>query len=114
MMMGDNVKSAGKPVKFSAKITGANIVPDGEYTVQVIKNGNPFSTIKTTGKMPVVEFTDTPVTVGRTYYRIVVEGPPTDYPQVPGSMKRSGNMVGCQTRYASISSPAFNRYAFIF
>lgn len=94
MMMGDNVKSTGKPVKFSVKITGTSVVPDGEYTVQVIKDGNPFSTIKTTGKVPVVEFTDTPATIGRTYYRIVVEGPATDYPQVPGSMKLSENMVG--------------------
>lgn len=107
MMMGDNVKSTGKPVKFSVKITGTSVVPDGEYTVKVIKNGNPFSTIKTTGKAPVVEFTDTPVTIGRTYYRIVVEGPPTDYPQVPGSMKLSENMVGLSNPIYFNFDPSF-------
>jgi hypothetical protein len=41
-----------------------------------------------------VEFTDTPAMLGRTYDRVEVEGPPTDYPQVPRSMALSGNMVG--------------------
>jgi hypothetical protein len=27
------------------------------------------------------------------YYRLIVEGPQSDYPQVPGSMKVSGNMI---------------------
>ena len=41
-----------------------------------------------------VEFTDTPKVLGRTYYRVEVEGPPTAYPQVPGSTALSGTMVG--------------------
>jgi hypothetical protein len=41
-----------------------------------------------------VEFDDTPATNGRTYYRVQVEGTPTAYPEVPGSMALSGNMVG--------------------
>ena len=93
MMMGDNVKATGKPVKFRVQLSG-NTVPDGEYTISIVKNGDPFSTLKTTGKTPIVEFTDTPATIGRTYYRVTVEGPPTAYPQVPGSMALSGNMVG--------------------
>lgn len=71
------------------------------------KNANPFSTIKTTGKVPVIEFTDTPVTIGRTYYRIVVEGPATDYPQVPGSMKLSENMVGLSNPIYFNFDPSF-------
>ena len=93
MMMGDNIKATGKPVKFRVQLTG-NTVPEGTYTVSVVKNGNPFGTFKATGKTPVIEFTDAPAALGRTYYRVVVEGPPTAYPQVPESMTLSGNMVG--------------------
>jgi hypothetical protein len=93
MMMGDNAKSTGKPVKFRVQLTG-NTVPEGDYTVSVVKNGNPFGTFKTNGKTAAIEFTDTPATQGRTYYRVVVEGPPTPYPQVPESMALSGKMVG--------------------
>lgn len=93
MMMGDNVKASGKPVKFRVQLSG-KIVPDATYTVKVVKDGNPFNTYTMPGKTPVVEFTDTPAAKGRTYYRVTVEGPPTDYPQVPESMALSGNMVG--------------------
>jgi hypothetical protein len=93
MMMGDNAKSTGKPVKFRVQLTG-NTVPEGDYMVSVVKNGNPFGTFKTNGKTAAIEFTDTPATQGRTYYRVVVEGPPTPYPQVPESMALSGKMVG--------------------
>ncbi|WP_299582935.1 CehA/McbA family metallohydrolase [Mucilaginibacter sp.] len=93
MMMGDNARATGKPVKFRVQLTG-NTVPEGTYTVSIVKNGNAFGTFKATGKAPTIEFTDTPATPGRTYYRVVVEGPPTAYPQVPESMALSGNMVG--------------------
>ncbi|MDN3551501.1 CehA/McbA family metallohydrolase [Mucilaginibacter aquaedulcis] len=93
MMMGDNIKATGKPVKFRVQITG-NTVADATYTVNVVKDGNPFGTFKATGKAPTVEFTDTPATIGRSYYRVTVEGPPTAYPQVPESAALSGNMVG--------------------
>jgi hypothetical protein len=93
MMMGDNVKATGKPVKFRVQLTG-NTVAGTPYTVNVIKNGNPFQTFQATGKIPMIEFTDTPATIGRTYYRVEVQGPPTAYPEVPKSMELSGNMVG--------------------
>lgn len=93
MMMGDNTRSTGKPVKFRVQLTG-NTVPGASYTVNVVKNGDPFGVFQATGKTPTAEFTDTPETLGRTYYRVTVEGPPTPYPQVPGSMALSGNMVG--------------------
>lgn len=93
MMMGDNAKPTGKAVKFRVQLTG-NTVPGESYTVKVVKNGGEFGTFQATGKKPVVEFTDTPETTGRSFYRIVVEGPPTAYPQVPESMKLSENMVG--------------------
>lgn len=93
MMMGDNAKSTGKPVKFLVKLTG-NTVSGETYTVSVVKNGNEFDTFQMTGSTAMVAFTDTPLASGRTYYRIVVEGPPTSYPQVPKSTELSGNMVG--------------------
>jgi len=93
MMMGDNVKSTGKPVKFRIQLTG-NTVPDSTYTVSVMKSGSKFGTFQAKGKTPIVEFTDTPATLGRTYYRVVVEGPATAYPQVPEAMRLNGNMVG--------------------
>nr|WP_091691539.1 hypothetical protein [Algoriphagus locisalis] len=36
----------------------------------------------------------TPEEIGRTYYRIVVEGTPTPFPEVPNSMGIGKNMVG--------------------
>jgi hypothetical protein len=93
MMMGDNVKASGKPVLFRVKLTGKT-VPDATYTVRVIKNGDPYKTLTTNGKTAVAEFTDTPVQIGRTYYRVEVEGPVTDYPEVPKSMALSQPMVG--------------------
>jgi hypothetical protein len=93
MMMGDNVRSTGKPVRFRVQLSGKT-VGDSTYTVNVIKNGDPFSTFRATGKAPLVEFTDTPAAIGRTYYRVEVQGPSTPYPQVPGSVALSGNMVG--------------------
>lgn len=99
MMMGDNVRPTGKAVKFRVQLTG-NTVSDASYTVKVVKNGSPFDTLQIAGKMPVVEFTDTPATSGRTYYRVMVEGPSTPYPEVPESAPLSGNMVG-------LSNPIF-------
>jgi hypothetical protein len=93
MMMGDNVKSTGKAVKFRIQLTG-NTVPEASYSISIVKNGNKFDSLHVTGKASVAEFTDTPATLGRTYYRVTVEGPATPYPQVPGSVILSGNMVG--------------------
>ncbi len=94
MMMGDNAKSTGKPVKFRVQLTG-NTVAGATYTVNVVKDGNKFGTFQATGgKTTMVEFTDTPQTLVRSYYRVTVEGPSTAYPQVPESMALSGNMVG--------------------
>ncbi len=93
MMMGDNALATGKPVRFRVQLTG-KVVEDGSYTVSVVKNGNKLNTLQLTGKTAMVEFTDTPTTDGRTYYRVVVEGPPTPYPQVPASMALSEKMVG--------------------
>jgi hypothetical protein len=93
MMMGDNANSNGKPVRFRVQLTG-NTVPGATYNVSVLKDGNPFTTLQASGKTPTAEFTDTPAILGRTYYRVEVPGPPTAYPQIPGSMALSGNMVG--------------------
>jgi hypothetical protein len=92
MMMGDNTKATGKPVKFRVQLTG-NTLPGGNYTINVVKNGSKFGTYQVTGKTPAVEFTDTPAITGRSYYRVTLEGPATNYPQVPQSMALSGSMV---------------------
>lgn len=93
MMMGDNTNSPDMPVMFRVQLEG-NTFQDSTYTVNVVKNGRRFNTYNISGKTPIVEFTDTPVSLGRTYYRVTVEGPVTPYPQVPGSMKLNENMVG--------------------
>ncbi len=94
MMMGDNTKPTGKAVTFRVQLTG-NTVAGAAYTIHIVKDGNPFNTLQATGgKTTMVEFTDTPNIVGRTYYRVEVEGPPTAYPQVPGSTALNGNRVG--------------------
>jgi hypothetical protein len=65
-----------------------------------VKDGNKFKDLQMSGKSPVAEFEDTPVQIGRTYYRVQVDGPSTPYPQVPKSMELSGTMVG-------LSNPLF-------
>ena len=92
MMMGDNAKSTGKPIKFRVELKG-NVKADSTYTINVIKDGRKFGSYKMPGNNPVVEFTDTPKLVERMYYRLIVEGPPTDYPQVPRSAAVSGHMI---------------------
>ncbi|QKJ29374.1 PHP domain-containing protein [Mucilaginibacter mali] len=92
MMMGDNAKSTGKPIKFRVELKG-NVKKDSTYTINVIKDGRKFGSYKMAGSNPVVEFTDTPRLVERMYYRLIVEGPATDYPQVPRSAAVTGNMV---------------------
>jgi hypothetical protein len=92
LMMGDNIKSTGKPVKFRVQLDG-KLTPDSTYTVNVIKDGRDFGKYKLTGKNPVIEFTDTPLLRERMYYRLTIEGPATNYPQVPGSMTNTGRMV---------------------
>src|SRR5580698_161540 len=51
MMMGDNTRPTGKPVKFQVQLTG-NTVAGASYTVNVVKDGNPFGTFQATGKVP--------------------------------------------------------------
>ncbi len=94
MMMGDNTKSTGEAVHFRVQLSGNTVVSGETYTVNVIKNGGAFQTFNMNGSKAVVEFTDTPTTSGRTYYRVTVEGPSTAYPGVPKAAEVSGNMVG--------------------
>lgn len=106
MMMGDNTKATSKPVKFRVQLTGV-IDPDALYTVNVVKNGNAFDTLQIKGTTPMVEFEDTPASLGRTYYRVVVEGKPADYPQVPQSMALTGNMVALSNPICFNFDPKF-------
>lgn len=92
MMMGDNIKSTGKPVKFMIQLNG-NALPDADYTITVIKNGKNLNAFHAKGNIPVVQFEDLPNAEGRTYYRVTVEGTNTPYPQVPKSMALSEKMV---------------------
>ncbi len=93
MMMGDNIKATGRSVKFRVQLSGS--LKDSIYTVNVVKNGNPFGTYKINGKSSSqVEFSDTPAAQGRSYYRVTVEGQQTAFPEVPGSAELSGNMIG--------------------
>ncbi|WP_372784446.1 CehA/McbA family metallohydrolase [Phenylobacterium sp.] len=93
MMMGDNARATGKPVTFHVQLSGKT-PPQAAYTVRVVKDGATFATLRMSGAKPAADFTDTPAPAGRTYYRVEVEGPPTPYPEVPGSMALSGNMLG--------------------
>jgi hypothetical protein len=95
MMMGDNAVSEGKPVKFTVKLTGKT-EPGATYTVKVVTNGqrSGLGPYEMKAENPVVEFTATPRAEGRTYYRIVVEGPVADYPEVPAAKSLAGEMLG--------------------
>lgn len=94
MMMGDSAASPGKPVTFRVQLVGRT-PPDATYTVNVVRNGGKFRSLKAIGQGDgaAVEFIDTPAATGRTYYLVQVEGPPTPYPEVPGAAARGGNMV---------------------
>jgi hypothetical protein len=94
LMMGDNAKPTGKPVTFRIQLSGKSVIPTTVYTVRVIKDGQPFAKFELNGAKAAVDFTDAPLQGVRTYYRVEVEGPSTPYPEVPGSMKLSGNMLG--------------------
>ncbi|WP_292943143.1 CehA/McbA family metallohydrolase [Mucilaginibacter sp. 44-25] len=106
MMMGDNAKASGKPVNFRVKLI-CDHFPEGEYTISIIKNGEKFGTYTVTGNAPVAEFTDTPAVTGRTYYRVMVEGPKTPYPQLPGWAAVSGQMVALANPICFNFDPSF-------
>ncbi|MGF1924784.1 MAG: CehA/McbA family metallohydrolase [Bacteroidia bacterium] len=99
MMMGDNAISTGRPVKFLVQLIG-NALPEETYIITVIKNGRKLNSYNVKGNLPAVEFSDAPEAENRSYYRIVVEGENTSYPQVPKSAGLSGNMV-------SLSNPIY-------
>lgn len=108
MMMGDSAASSGKPVTFRVQLVGTT-PPDTVYTVNVVKNGARFRSLKATGQGSgaTVEFADTPAATGRTYYLVQVEGPPSPYPEVPGAAARSGNMVGLSNPIYFNFDPSF-------
>jgi hypothetical protein len=107
MMMGDNTKASGKVVSFRVQLSG-NVVKGATYTVNVVKNGNPYTTLPIVANDTAsVNFIDTPALAGRTYYRVVVEGPPTAYPEVPQSTALSGKMVGLSNPICFNFNPDF-------
>ncbi len=93
MMMGDNAKAPTRPVKFTIKLAGTTL-PDSTYTIKIIKNGRNVETLAASGDQILLEFVDTPEENGRTYYRVVIEGTATPFPEVPNSMGISKNMLG--------------------
>ncbi|RDE05702.1 CehA/McbA family metallohydrolase [Sphingomonas aracearum] len=99
MMMGDNVKASGKPVRFEVRLVGGKLA-DATYIVRVIRNGEKFAEYPASGAGPVVRFADTPPAGERSYYRVEVEGPQTPYPQVPNAAGVAGKMV-------ALSNPVF-------
>ncbi|UYY75911.1 CehA/McbA family metallohydrolase [Sphingomonas sp. R1] len=97
MMMGDNAKAPAGPVRFTVRLSGKR--EEGAYQVRIIKNADVFATLDL-GADGSVGFTDTPDAMGRSYYRIEVEGPQTPYPGVDNFQKVAGPMV-------AISNPIF-------
>ena len=91
-MMGDNLRAPGGAVQFTVRLAGATL--PGPYTVRVTRDGAELGSYTATGQPPVARFSDAPATDARSYYRVLVEGPATPYPQVPASAALSGNMVG--------------------
>ena len=98
LMMGDNARADGRPVRFRVQLVGATV--PAPYTVTVTRDGAAFGSFRTSGAVPAVEFTDTPPSDARSYYRVEVTGSPTAYPEVPASAALSGDMVG-------LSSPIY-------
>ncbi|RYD86226.1 MAG: hypothetical protein EOP61_38060 [Sphingomonadales bacterium] len=103
--MGDNAAATGKPVAFRVQLS--NPTPGAIYTVSVVKDGSAFGTFQTTETSATAEFTDTPSSDGRTYYRVTVEGPSVPYPEAPDAQQRSGNMIGLSNPIYFNFDPAF-------
>ena len=99
MMMGDNARASGRPVRFEVRLIGGQR-PDAVYKVRVIRNGEPFGEYETKGASPVLNFEDTPPAGARSYYRVEVRGPQTPYLEVPNSMPLSQDMI-------ALSNPVF-------
>lgn len=90
LMMGDNARSRGEPVTFRIDLVGGNgLIP--LYTVVITKDGAEFDRFTTAARS--IEFSDTPSADARSYYRVEVQGLPTLYPQVPGSVLTSARMI---------------------
>jgi len=106
MMQGDNAKPTGKPVAFHVALVG-RMDRAAAYSVDVIKDGEKFTTVSLTGAHPEAVFTDTPITTARTYYRVEVHGPQTPYPEVPGSTKLSGDMIALSNAICFNFDPQF-------
>ncbi len=102
MMMGDNLRATGQPVRFTVRLVGRGAVPL-PYIVKVTKDGSEFGSFPTSGTTPTVEFVDTPAADARSYYRVEVTGAPAEYPEVPFSTVLSGSMIG-------LSSPLYFNY----
>jgi hypothetical protein len=63
--------------------------------------------MEASGKEIQVEFRDKPEEIGRTYYRIAVEGPASPFPEVPKSTSISKNMVGLSNPIYFNFDPSF-------
>jgi hypothetical protein len=68
-------------VTTQAKMGGGGI-KGAAYHIKVIKNGQDLGAYYTDPATGSASFKDTPAVQGRTYYRVVVEGPQTPYPQL--------------------------------
>lgn len=98
-MMGDNLNATGKPATFHIKLVGGSI-PWAQYQVQVIRNGEPFTSLTINADAPEGVFTDAPPASGRSYYRVEVQGPQSPFPAVPMAAGITGTMV-------ALSNPVF-------
>lgn len=90
LMMGDGAKATGTPVTFRLQLEGGQTALP-IYSVTVIKNGAEFGSYSMTGDS--LEFTDTPATDERSYYRVEVQGAPSPYLQAPLSPVLSTGML---------------------
>ncbi len=92
LMMGDNARADGAPVRFIIRLENLPALP-APYSATVIRNGVEFDTFFFTPGQAVVTFEDAPSASERTYYRVKVTGVPALFPEVPVSSLLSVNMV---------------------
>lgn len=104
-LMGDNVQATGAVVNFRVQLAGG--LANAPYMVTVTKDGAEFGSFTTSGSPPIASFSDTPDAAARSYYRVLVQGAPTAYPQIPASSALSGNMVGLSSAITFNFDPAF-------
>lgn len=92
LMMGDNVRATGEAVTFIVRLDNLPRLT-GPYTANLIRNGSNFGQFTFAPGQQELRFSDVPPVSGRSYYRILLTGLPSLFPEAPASSLLALNTV---------------------